>query len=178
MKKIKKRIVSAKKEAKNRGRQVSEKTMSHICLNIFLTNIPSDKLPNFQIRTLYRLRWQVELIFKVWKSIGKIDNVKKTKKDRFETMLYGKLIWLLLNWSIFWQINLGYWKENKKILSIIKMFKTFELRFKKFIEAIKNGKLSTLKYIKAIIDMSPKVHRFEKKKNKLSSLEIIMMFNM
>ncbi len=43
-------------------------------------------------------------MFKIWKSIGEINKVGKMKVERFETSLYGKLIWIALNWHILWHV--------------------------------------------------------------------------
>ena len=40
---------------------------------------------------IYTLRGQIELTFKVWESICKIDKVKKVKKDRLECYIWAIL---------------------------------------------------------------------------------------
>ena len=50
---------------------------------------------------LYRLRWQIELVFKTWKSLLCIHKVKAVKKDRLECQLLARFIWILMNWKIF-----------------------------------------------------------------------------
>ena len=47
------------------------------------------------------LRWQIELIFKTWKSNLKIHMTKKVKKERFECQLIAKIIWVVINWRLF-----------------------------------------------------------------------------
>ena len=47
----------------------------------------------------------MELVFKVWKSLCKIDKLKKVKIERFECMLLAGLIWIIANWSIFQVLN-------------------------------------------------------------------------
>ena len=69
--------------------------------NIFITNVPEDMMPLSEVSKFYLLRWQIELIFKTWKSIASIDKVKKVKRERFECQLYAKLIWILLNWRMY-----------------------------------------------------------------------------
>jgi hypothetical protein len=56
------------------------------------------------IRSFYRLRWQIELIFKIWKSIGKIRAVKKVKQPRLECYVYAKLIFIVLGWQLLWRV--------------------------------------------------------------------------
>ncbi len=98
--KIQQRIRKAKKNAKKNGHQLSAVFKAKAHLNIFITNIDEEILPVSKTRSLYRLRWQIELMFKVWKSIGSIDKVKKMKIERFETYLYSKLLWIMINWEI------------------------------------------------------------------------------
>jgi hypothetical protein len=170
------RLRNANQNAQKKGKKVSKKYKAHIGLNAYITNITSEILPINQVRTLYRLRWQVELVFKVWKSVGEIDKVKKIKIERFETMLYAKLIWIMLNWSILWQMTKYFWREKKFLISTIKTFKTFKNQLKDFQNAITKGTTAILEYIEYITRISPENHQFEGKKNQLSSLEIMLLF--
>lgn len=45
---------------------------------------------------MYRLRWQVELTFKHWKSLFRIDLLKGTRPERIRCLLYGRLIVILI----------------------------------------------------------------------------------
>ena len=46
--------------------------------------------------TVYRLRWQVELSFKHWKSLFHIHILKGTRPERLLCLLYGRLIVILV----------------------------------------------------------------------------------
>ena len=65
--------------------------------NIFITNTDEQQLSFSQIGLYYKLRWQIELLFKVWKSIMEIDKVGKMSIFRFECYLYSRLIAILLS---------------------------------------------------------------------------------
>jgi hypothetical protein len=43
------------------------------------------------VPTLYRVRWQIELTFKNWKSLLSINILKGTRRERIECFLYGRL---------------------------------------------------------------------------------------
>ena len=53
-----------------------------------------------QVHEFYSLRWQVEIVFKTWKSISHLHVVKPVKIERFQCQLYGKLILLILSSTI------------------------------------------------------------------------------
>ncbi|EMF0052632.1 transposase [Enterococcus hirae] len=46
-------------------------------LNIYITNCPVVHVPMDMVHEVYSLRWQIELLFKVWKSVFKINKIKK-----------------------------------------------------------------------------------------------------
>ena len=56
-------------------------------------------------RKTYYLRWQIELVFKTWKSFFRIDKIKKVKKKRLECQLLAKLLWVLINLGLFRTCN-------------------------------------------------------------------------
>ena len=95
----KKRLKKAKIAALSKGYQVSDNFKTRASLNTFITNVPSDWLSADQVRSTYGLRWQIELIFKVWKSQGHISKIKAMKVQRFQCQLIARLLWLLLHWQ-------------------------------------------------------------------------------
>lgn len=175
--KINERIWKIKKEAKKKKRTLRKETLARAALNLFVTNVQSEILPVSSVRSLYRLRWQIELMFKVWKSVGGISKIKKMKVERFETYLYAKLLWLMVNWRILWQIQLQLWKEKRILVSFIKAHKTMLDRMDRFRDIVINKKNDLAEFINDIYLISPINHKLEKKKDKLSSMEIIKMFN-
>jgi len=177
-KKVEVRLRKAKEQARKKGRQLTDKYKAHIGLNVYITNIDAEKLPVKNVQILYKLRWQIELVFKIWKSIGEIHKVKKMKLHRFETLLFAKLIWIIINWAIMWDISQHIWQEKQMFISPIKIFKTLKTNSKELQIALNNSANSMLDFINEIYRLSPKHHQLEKKKNQLSSIEIIMLLAM
>ncbi|MDC3418619.1 transposase [Aquibacillus salsiterrae] len=66
-------------------------------IQVLVTNVTQEHLEPQELYPLYSLRWQVELLFKTWKSLFEIDNVRAMKQERFECHLYGTLIRILLS---------------------------------------------------------------------------------
>ncbi len=65
--------------------------------NLYLTNADQDRLPDETVLLIYGLRWQIELLFRIWKSLLFIDQTKGMNIFRFECFLYGRLIFILLS---------------------------------------------------------------------------------
>lgn len=80
--------------------QTSEFKKKLAAYNIFITNTTKEQLKTSQIYTFYKLRWQIELLFKIWKSLFEIDEIGKMSIGRFECYLYGKLIAILISGHI------------------------------------------------------------------------------
>lgn len=91
------RLDKLQKAAKSQQWNLSELRVELCAYNLFITNASQEQLPSELIRLFYGIRWQIELIFKIWKSIFEIDQVKPMSIFRFECMLYGRLILILIN---------------------------------------------------------------------------------
>jgi hypothetical protein len=63
---------------------------------VLLTTVPPEQATSEQSATLMRLRWQIELLFKLWKDQGKLDETRGWNPARSETELSAKLLGLLL----------------------------------------------------------------------------------
>ena len=91
-----------KAEAKRRGQTVSKKRLGAADWTVYLTNIPAEMVTVTEALVLGRMRWQIELLFKLWKSHGYIDESRSAKPWRILCEIYAKLIgvvmqqWILL----------------------------------------------------------------------------------
>jgi hypothetical protein len=119
-----KRLSNAERSAKKHGVGLSEEHKIRCRYNTFITNVSSLILPIEKIRKTYYLRWQIELVFKTWKSTFGIHKIKKMKTERMECQLLAKLLWVLLNWRLFQSCNhYLYEQTHEKGISILKFFK-------------------------------------------------------
>lgn len=108
------RIRKAQKQAKSRGRALSEEYKERCRFSVFITNVDRAIFEATDVIELYRLRWQIELIFKSWKSLLNIHRVKPVKKERFECLLIARFIWILINWKIFRCLDASIKNNNKE----------------------------------------------------------------
>jgi Transposase DDE domain len=95
------RIANTEKENKKKGHATSEYFKLRAGFNFIITNLSVEKHKAELIQKLYHLRWQIELVFKAWKSLLKMHQIKKTNEQRIYCMLYGKLLWAVLSWKIY-----------------------------------------------------------------------------
>jgi hypothetical protein len=119
---------------KSSNRKLGKDAKEAIALNLFVTNVEREKCSALAIYELYRLRWQVELVFKTWKSILNLHKIHTMNAIRLECILWVKLIWVLLNWSIF---------------IFIQNFSNVELSFHKVTRAI--ARTLNIKILKDIV---------------------------
>jgi hypothetical protein len=80
---------------------------------ILLTNVPIEKLSTDEALVVMRCRWQIELLWKLWKQYGKIDTWRSEKPARIETEIYAKILVLLIE---HWITILGCWEDPKRSL--------------------------------------------------------------
>ncbi len=167
------RLKKTTKNTKSIGCKVSEKQKIRSKLNIYITNTDKETIKPEHIAQLYSLRWQIELIFKTWKSLCNIDKTKAVKLHRFECTLLAGLIWILANWNVFRYINKWFEESIKnKTPSIWKFFKhvsKHKIALRKIL--FEDDDLES--WIQQITQMAESKFYRETKKGKLSYSEAI-----
>jgi Transposase DDE domain len=93
---IEQRHRKAYDNARRKGRTPSARHLEWLKWSLFITNVPSSQLPPAQVLRLYHVRWQIELIFKLWKSHAALARVAGWRRPRILSELYAKLIGLVL----------------------------------------------------------------------------------
>lgn len=86
----------AKDKARRTHKAVTQAYLATLDWTLFVTNVPSTMLTLEQVAVLYRVRWQIELVFKLWKSYAGLKRVAGWRKERVLVELYAKLIGLVL----------------------------------------------------------------------------------
>ena len=93
---IEKRRRKAKAAAKRQGKTCATWVLDLLAWTFYVTNIPESLASADELRALYRLRWQIELIFKLWKSYARLDAIGKWRLERVLCQFYARLLALLL----------------------------------------------------------------------------------
>lgn len=80
------------REAKRKGKSPTERTLAAARFAFLLTSVPATEADDATIAELYRLRWQIELAFKRWKSLLGLANLRADDPDLARAYIYAKLI--------------------------------------------------------------------------------------
>lgn len=79
-----------RRESKN-GQKLRAKTLKYAEYIIVFTTFPEAQFPDNAVMEWYRIRWQIELVFKRFKQIAKLGHLPKHDDESAEAWLYGKL---------------------------------------------------------------------------------------
>lgn len=114
----------ARQKAKADGRRhgpPAPRTLFLLGWSLYITNLPQAWLTVDQIQLLYRVRWQIELLFKLWKSRAQLDQVGNFRPARLLCQFYARLIGIVL---FHWLVAPTYCHEPQ--LSLPKAFKLLQ----------------------------------------------------
>lgn len=120
---VNERIRTKKKKGELRNWNMSEEYIYWAHLNIYITNLKSEYLNIREIVNIYRIRWQIELMFKTWKSHHKIHQYKFLNNERFQCYIYASLIGLMCHYKIYHYYKIHCLKMDNKIISLLKISK-------------------------------------------------------
>ena len=101
-------------EAKRRGRLPNAVQLAVAEWTIFVTNVPPERLSVQEALILGRCRWQIELLFKLWKSQGQIDAWRSAKAGAILCELYAKVIAMIIQ---HWIMVVGCWAYADRSLT-------------------------------------------------------------
>lgn len=90
-----------KAKIQNNGANIDHYKRQLLHWNLMITNIKKETLDTLIITELYRVRWQIEILFKVLKSTLSIDKMHVGKTKYVEAILYGKLLGALLTMPLY-----------------------------------------------------------------------------
>jgi len=87
--------------ARKKGRMVSARRLALAAWTMLVTNVPVERLTVREALVLGRARWQIELLFKLWKSHGRVDESRSLKPWRILCEVYAKLLAMVVQHWLF-----------------------------------------------------------------------------
>jgi Transposase DDE domain len=93
---IDKRKRLAHATAKKQGRTLTKKALKMLEYTVFITNVPPEYWVPEVVGTIYAIRWQLELLFKNWKTGLGIHYLKGINPNRVRSLIYARLILVIV----------------------------------------------------------------------------------
>ena len=163
-----KRIRKLRADAKKGKKSVSAERMLLAHWTIMLTNAPQDLLAPLEVFALLRLRWQIELLFKLWKTYSHIDESESENPWRVLTEMYAKLIAVLIQQ---WILLASVWHiPNKSIVLAASLIQTYAILLQ---TSLKNM-VALRDALSTIVKLLQATPQLLKRKQKPSSDQILL----
>jgi len=103
-----KRLARLKEQARLDQRPLSQRQLELAHWTVYLTNVPA--LTFEQAHILGRTRWQIELLFKLWKSHGQVLHSRSSDPLRQLCEGYGKLMGVII---AHWALLVAGWQHDR-----------------------------------------------------------------
>ena len=101
-------------EARRKGQPVSQARLRLADWTILVTNVPASRLTPTEALVLARARWQIELLFKLWKHKNRLTAWRSAKPAPLLCELYAKLLAYLVQ---HWVLLLACWDAPDRSLT-------------------------------------------------------------
>ena len=137
-----------------------------------ITDVPEDKLSVKTICELYRIRWQIELIFKAWKGCFGVDEMNNVGENYFNCIMYGRLIIITLMTTLFLRLNYYVFASTGRLLSMARFFKNVREKLDLLIHNLTHNPKNTREFTRFITDV---IKRSLEEKRKRKTTERTLM---
>lgn len=159
-----------RQEAREKGQTVSALRLALAGWTVFVTSIPAEMLSVEEALVLGRARWQIEVLFKLWKSHGQVALIRDVQAWRVLCEMYGRLLGQIVQ---HWVILVSCWEEVER--SMIKAAQTLQKHWSALAMALKHEQrlVEILTTLKRCIRVGC---RLNKRKAKPNSCQLFLAF--
>ena len=120
------RRAQLREKCRTHGRQPTEEALELAGWLILVTNAPGDLLPSAAVGYVYRVRWQIELIFKQFKSVLRLDALPSKNSSRVQCEIWARLLNALLVFTWYQHANAACLQSHQREISFAKVAKLWQ----------------------------------------------------
>ncbi len=154
--------------ARRKGRTLSPAAAARCTWEVLVTNVPEALLSAADAWVLYGLRWQIELLFKLWKSYGGLDTSRGSEPERVLAELYAKFIALVVQ---HWLLLAGCWQHADR--SLVKGARVVRRWAERLFRALNDGPGRLEMVLAAIIDALGRAGRQTRRKKEPGAWQVL-----
>jgi hypothetical protein len=159
----------ARKTAKKKGYTPTEAHLFLLAWNLFITNVPDEVWTPKTVVRAYPIRWQIELIFKSWKSHCHLAAINGKKKETVLCYLYGRMLLVLLTYALYPQVRSALWIKKRRELSLLKFVSYFQALADSWMKVIFQSELALRRFLQEACDDAERLAAKASRKRRTSA---------
>ena len=162
-----------KAHARRQGRTGSHRHLALCDWTLLITNVPEPWLPLDMVRALYTLRWQIELLFKQFKSILRVHQSATGNAHRLRCELYGKLIAAVWVQRLHAVANTAGWNAARQEISLAKLYKRLQERAFLLTQLVMGSEAQARGYLFQELETLLRYCRKHRQRSRMTTLEML-----
>lgn len=162
-----------KAHARRQGRTGSPRHVAMCEWTLLITNVPEAWLPLDMVRALYTLRWQIELLFKQFKSILRVHQSTTGNIHRLRCELYGKLIAAVWVQRLHAVANTTLWNTARQEISLAKLYKRLQERAFLLAQLVMGSEAQAMAYLSQELEILLRHCRKHRQRSRMTTLEML-----
>lgn len=111
---------------RTQGRTPSAKALQLAGWLLLVTNAPATRLPSLMLAYLYRVRWQIELIFRQAKSVLRLHKTESDHPARIQCEIWARLLCAVLLFLWHAHANAHCWRQQASEISFEKLIRIMQ----------------------------------------------------
>jgi hypothetical protein len=159
----------ARKKAKEKGYTPTSTHLFLLAWNLFITNVPGEIWTPETVAKAYPIRWQIELIFKSWKSHCHLAVMNAKKKETVLCYLYGRMLLVLLTYALYPQVRSALWIKKHRELSLLKFVSHFQALADSWMKVIFQSELALRRFLQEACDDAERLAAKASRKRRTSA---------
>ena len=159
------RRAALREKARTLGRTPTAEALELAGWLMLITNASAQKLPARVLGFLYRVRWQIELVFKQFKSVLGLDSSDTTDENRLQCEVWARLLCGLLLFVWHSYANAACWFMHRRETSFLKMAKRLQQEGRLLAQALGAG---GTRLAETLVDLNRKILKLARKEHQKS----------
>lgn len=157
-------------QAKRRGKRLQKGQKLRTSWTFYVTNAPRMRMSVEEAWVLARLRWQVELLFKLWKSQVRLDESRSQKPWRVLCEFLAKLLAVLIQHWI--QVTTAWHLPDRSLTKLASLIRKQTLHLAGLLKSL-DALIAFLAALKPVAETACRLQRRKDKPNHAQCLEAI-----
>jgi Transposase DDE domain len=144
--------------AKKAGYTPAQAHLTLLAWNLFVTNVPATVWAAKTVATAYTLRWQVELVFRGWKSGLHVATITTTTKYSTLCYLYGRLLLIVVTSALSSPLRVIVWQHERE-LSLFKLVRHCQAQADRWLQCLFQSPLQLVTFLSRLCTTAERLVR-------------------